>query len=145
MRSLTLFAACLILLSIPKLASADFLYVSNGSSSTVDEYSTSPGAAINASLNSGLSNPRGMVIDVVGVLYLANYFNETIGDYNASTCIMTNASLICGFLSPEDLALDGSGNFYVANLGGLFGQSNANSITRVAEPTGLVLNGSGDL
>ena len=62
--------AFLVLLASPRPAAAADLYVSNGPAGTIGEYNDSTGAAINASLVTGLADPVGIAVDGSGNLYV---------------------------------------------------------------------------
>ncbi len=79
MRSLTLIAACLFLLAIPKRADAD-LFLTNAAGNRIGEYDSSTGAAVSASLITGLNVPVGVTVSSSGILYVANFSAGTVGE-----------------------------------------------------------------
>jgi hypothetical protein len=145
---LLIVAAFLLLLATPKSAHAQVIYVANANAGTIGEYNASTGAAINASLVTGLSNPFGLAVDGSGHLYVAsansgNSGSGTIGEYNASTGAAINTALVTGLTNSFGLVVDGSGHLYVTNyLPGAFPGSNdgpAGSIGEYNASTGAAI------
>jgi len=112
-------ALCIVLLCIaalwamPRSAHAQ-LYVGQGA--TVGEYNATTGAAINASLITGLSEAEGVALSGSD-LFVAEQGNNTIGEYSAATGAAINASFITGLGAPAGLALSGN-DLFVANQSG---------------------------
>ena len=102
-------------------AGAD-LYVSG--SSTIGEYNASTGAAINASLVSGLSEAFGIAVS--GSDLFVSYGSNTIGEYSASTGAAINASLVSGLNGPGGIAVSGL-DLYVSYGGNTIGEYNAST------------------
>lgn len=112
---------------------------------TVGAYADS-GAAINASLITGLNSP-GFVAVSGGFLYVTSA-DGTIGKYTTSGATV-NASLITGLNEPFDLEISG-GRLFVANSGdGSIGEYttsgatvDASLISGLSGPIGLAISGT---
>lgn len=87
------------------------IYVANFGTGTIGKYDATTGAAINASLVSGLNGPIGIALSG-GHLYVANSGAGTIGEYDAATGATMNASLVSGLYYPWGIAVSG-GNIFV--------------------------------
>jgi hypothetical protein len=125
-----------------------FLTNRPGSGATIGEYDATTGAAINASLVSGLNDPIGIAASG-GNLYVAEYQSGTIGEYNATTGATVNASLVSGLTNPVYIAVSG-GNLFVTNQGaGTIGEYNATTgatvnaslVSGLNSPGGIAVSG----
>jgi glutamine cyclotransferase len=75
--------------------SGNNLYVACWTSGTVGEYNATTGETINASLITGLDNPRSVAV-LGNMLYVPDYYTGTVGEYNATTGEAINTSFITG-------------------------------------------------
>jgi hypothetical protein len=130
--------------------SGNTLFVASGGAvnGKVGEYNVTTGAAINASLITGLNDPADVVLSGNSLL-VANTGSGTVGEYNLSTGTF-NPNFITGLNDPEGLLLSGN-NLLVSNFaGGTVGEYNAATgdpinasfITGLNKPTGLALSGN---
>lgn len=104
------------------------LYVANCYTGTIGKYDATTGAALNASLVSGLNWPWGIAV-YGSSLFVANSNAGTIGEYDAATGAVVNASLISGLKGPQDIIISGS-HLYVLNIGdGSIGEYNLDGST----------------
>src|SRR5205823_9415000 len=87
--SLTAYTA---LLAMPGTARGQIIYETNSSGNTIGEYDATTGAAINASLVSGLSLPQDVVVSG-GNLFVSNAAGGTPRQYSARTGTSITASL----------------------------------------------------
>jgi hypothetical protein len=141
-----LFAVVLSLL-ISSAARADTIYVTNFSSGTVGEYTTS-GATVNPSLISGLNHPGGIVVSGSNLFVVAGIFGGTIGEYTTSGATV-NPSLIPGLNMPGSIAVSGSDLFVMNSGGGTIGEYttsgatvNASLVSGLNRPVGIAVDGS---
>jgi hypothetical protein len=142
----TILAACTVLSAIPGTAHGQIIYEANTSAGTVGEYDATTGAAINASLLSGITDVKGVAVSG-GKLFVVSSccFGGHIGVYDATTGATINASLVSsGLGGPQGgLALSG-GNLYVTNYGaGTVGEYDATTGATInaALVSGIPLNG----
>ncbi len=77
----------------------------------IGEYTTS-GAAVNASLITGLSEPVGIAVSG-GNVFVGNQSSGTVGEYTTSGAVV-NASLITGLTDPDGIMVSG-GDIFVGN------------------------------
>jgi hypothetical protein len=119
-------AAAATLWAMTPTARGQDIFVSNSSTGTIGEYTTS-GATVNASLISGLNAPAGIAVSGSN-LFIANFAsgitpadNGTVGEYTTSGATV-NASLISGLNGPTGIAVSGSdllvGDYFNAGFGG---------------------------
>jgi hypothetical protein len=124
------------------------LFVADYYGETVGEYNAQTGAAIDASLITGLNLPTGIAI-AGSKLYVANSGNGTIGEYNLDGSVV-NAALITGFNSPLGifhLAVFDGDLFVADGPTGSVGEYDAASgatinstlITGLSEPQGIAV------
>src|SRR6266496_3454501 len=91
------------------------IFVTNEASGTVGEYDAATGAAINASLVSGLNGgPAGIALSG-GNLFVTNAFEGSIGEYDATTGATINSALVSGLNFPLGIAVSG-GNLFVTSF-----------------------------
>ena len=149
-RCLCIIAVVVLFPQAPVLA--DVVYVSNASTNTIEEFSSSGVGTTFAS--AGLSTPEGLALDSAGNLYAANYGNNTIEEFNSSGVGTVFAN--SGLDGPSSLAFDSSGNLYALNVinntiekfdssgnGSLFASLAAGHT--VSAPQGLAFDSSGNL
>lgn len=137
-------AVALAVTAMPATAVAT-LFVVDLTLGTVGAY-TNSGATINASLISGLNQPRFAAVSG-GFLYVTTG-DGTIGKYTTSGATV-NASLITGLSRPADIEISG-GHLFVANAGnGTIGEYttsgatvDASLIAGLGEPFGLAVSGT---
>jgi hypothetical protein len=141
--------AAVALLTTPSLVLANLFVVDTGTmtprTGTIGEY-TNSGVPINASLISGLNEPR--YIAVSGGFIYVSTADGTIGKYTTSGATV-NPSLITGLNGPLDLVVSGNHLFVGNNFGGTVGEYttsgatvNASLISGLDRPTGLALSGT---
>ncbi len=116
--------------------SGNDLFVANEVSGTIGEYNATTGAAINASLVTGLDFPEGIAISGNDLFVTAN---GTIGEYNATTGAAINASLVTGLNFPDGITISGN-DLFVANSGAY--DSNNGTIGEYNATTGAAINAS---
>jgi len=143
----------IVLLAMPAPAHCENIFVTNFTGNTIGEYNATTGAAINASLISGLHGPQSVAVSG-GHLFVANFNTGTIGEYTTSGATV-NASLISGLNFPAAIAVSG-GDLFVVNAGTSAGTGtighyttsgatvNAHLISGLNSPSDLALSG-GDL
>ena len=126
-------------------ARGQYIYVTNMGNGKIGEYTMS-GAAVNASLVSGLNNPTGIAVSGSDI-FVANGGNGTIGEYTTSGAVV-NASLISGLNIPVGIAISGSDMFVVNNGGGSIGEYttsgavvNASLVSGLNGPNWLAISG----
>ena len=143
--------ALAVFLAATSLAQAEYLYVANLQSNTIEKYS-STGTDLGVFASTGLSSPAGLAFDSRGNLYVANSGNNTITEYNSSGAEL-GVFASTGLRNPEGLAIDSHGNLYAANNGnstiekfsstgtdlGVFASQN------LSGPAGLAFDSSGNL
>jgi NHL repeat len=145
------------------------LFVANTAGNSVTAYGQGSSGNIRpiASLSgaaTGLTQPRGLVIDSYGHIYVADGGNSSITEYSeGSTGNAAPLKILygtaTGLSAPQGLALDASGDLFVANLGtssiteykpGASGNvapiaTISGTATGLSQPQGLTLDGSGHL
>lgn len=132
-----------------QLVVADFADSSVGSGS-VGLYSTS-GTPLNASLITGLFQPRGMVTDEQGNLFFTTGFGRIV-EFSRTGAVIHDP-LVSGLSEPMGLALDLSGHLFVTKWDpgqvGEYATSgqviNSALITGLSFATGIALDGTGHL
>lgn len=116
-------------------------------SNKIGEYNATTGAAINATLVTGLSTPQAFTLDGLGHMYVVNDGTGTIGKYNTDGSVV-NASLVTGLVATGTfygLVLDNSGNLYVSCFwNGVIGKYDATTGAAV-NVSFLTLPGAGGL
>jgi len=129
-------------------ASTSRLYVSEYGANTVGEYNATTGAAINASLITGLNGPCGIALSGNN-LFVVN-IGGTVGKYNATTGAAINANLITGLDGPIGLALSDGALYVASSESGVVGKYkastgaaiNANFITGLGSPERVEVSGN---
>jgi hypothetical protein len=113
MKRFWLLTALLGSLLSSSIARAGTIFVTNNSTGTIGEYTTS-GATVNASLITGLSNPGSLTLSGSN-LFVGNGSpnNTTIGEYTTVGATV-NAALISGLNNVHQISSFGS-NIFVAN------------------------------
>jgi hypothetical protein len=105
--------------------------VNYGTNGTIGVYNASTGAAINASLVTGLPNVGGIALDSSGHLFVV--ILNHIAEYNASTGAVINSQFITNLGLGACVALDGAGHLFVT-------QQYYNSVAEYNASTGALIN-----
>ena len=133
--------------------SGNSLYITDvnlPSSTKIREYNATTGAAINASLVTGLPIQATTIIVSSNNLYMVNYSKTTLTLYNATTGAVVNSSFITGLDGPEGMALSGNNLFIASNNAGTINEYNATTgaliqaslITGLSNPQVLTISGN---
>jgi sugar lactone lactonase YvrE len=138
---------CLLLVN-PFQARADIIYVANGYSDTIEEFTSCGSGSLFADV--GLSGPGGVAFDRAGNLYVAEYGGNLI--HKLSTNGVQTVFASTGLDEPVGLAFDSRGNLYAANYGNntveKFGTNGVGTVfttNDLYEPTGLAFDTNGNL
>ena len=91
---------------------ADFVYVSNTNSNTIERFTESGIGSVFATTS---SSPRGLAFDSAGNLYVA-YPSLNIIEKFSSTGVDLGPFVSTSLSTPEGLAFDSGGNLYASNL-----------------------------
>jgi hypothetical protein len=111
--SRVLLASTLILCAMPESVLGNLFVTDPFNNGTIGEY-TNSGATINASLITGLSDPRSIAVSG-GFIYVTNAGTGTVGKYTTSGETI-NASLISG-VHPADIEVSGN-DLYITDFNG---------------------------
>lgn len=107
------FCACLILIAkSSNVTQAADLYATSSSANSV--YSVTQAGVVTTIVNSGLSDPRGLVFDPYGNYYIANNSANYIAKVTPTNNVSTFSTLTTGS-DPIDVILDSQGNLYSSN------------------------------
>ena len=148
-RHLFLALSAALMAAIP--CAARPIYVMSNESK-VGIYDSDTGAAINASLITGLA-PSGELAGVGNILYIASYSTGKVLTYNATTGEVINANFIVGLNGPVGIAVNGN-DLLITNYGNAGGTTvgkynattgavvDANFITNAATPIRALISGS---
>jgi YVTN family beta-propeller protein len=125
------------------------IYVVNQGSLSVGEYSAPTGAAINASLVSGLGSHPTVLALSGGMLFVADSVSNTIAIYDAVTGAAINTSFVTGLNSPNGIALAGS-YLFARSTSTSLGQYNVTTgaavstsfVTGLSNPMGIAVSGN---
>jgi len=90
------------------------IYVTNYFASTIGKYDATTGAAVNASLVTGLSTPQNLAFDANGTLFVASLGNNGVQAFNATTGTAVSAPLLGGVSNTWGIAFDEANNFYTS-------------------------------
>jgi hypothetical protein len=122
------------------------IFVTNLSAGVIGEYTTL-GAAVNASLVSGLQHVPTAIAVSGSDIFVANYTNNSIGEYTTSGAPV-NASLI-SLPAPDGIAVAGSDLFILSDDNNAIGEYttsgatiNASLVTGLNHPNGIAVSGS---
>ena len=93
--------------------SADNLYFANADG--IDEWIETSQTGTNL-VSSGLNEPKGLAVDIMGNIYIADPGNETLEEWIATSQTLTNL-VTSGLNEPEGVAVDNLGDVYIADPG----------------------------
>jgi len=96
------------------LDNAGNLFVADYNGGTIGTYNASTGAAINASLITGLTTPRDLTFDANGTLYVSSIGNNGVRAYNASTGAPVTGPVLGSITNTWGIAFDEANNFFVS-------------------------------
>ena len=119
---------------------AQTLYVANGTGNTVGEYNATTGAAINATLITGLSGPNGGPYGLAvasNSLYVTTANGTTVGQYNATTGAVTNASFVTGLNGTYGLAVSGNSLYVQNGKTGIYNATTGAAINAALSPASV--------
>jgi sugar lactone lactonase YvrE len=97
---------------------ADSLYAVSSSGGSIGTYSTVTGAAINASLVTGLTTPEAIAFDPALNFYVTGFTGQYVAKYQQDGTLINSAYLTFGdFNQPSGVAVNGAGEIFVVNNG----------------------------